>query len=84
MQKIIITQREHDVLELIAQGLSNKEICDKLCITYNTLKTHLNNLYLKTFTENIKMYGQSVMRVRLVLKFQKNEFEVKMFSEKYR
>lgn len=84
MGKIIITQREHDVLELIAQGLSNKEICDKLCITYNTLKTHLNNLYLKTFTENIKMYGQSVMRVRLVLKFQKNEFEVKMFSEKYR
>lgn len=84
MGKIIITQREHDVLELIAQGLSNKEICDKLCITYNTLKIHLNNLYSKTFTENIKMYGQSVMRVRLVLKFQKNEFEVRMFSEKYR
>lgn len=84
MEKIIISEREFDVLELIAQGDSNKEICDKLGITYNTLKTHLNNIYLKAFNENVKMYGQSVMRVRLVLKFQNNEFEKKIYYGKNR
>lgn len=84
MQKIIISEREFDVLELIAQGDSNKEICDKLCITYNTLKTHLYNIYLKAFNENVKMCGQSVVRVRLVLKFKNNEFEKKIYYGKNR
>jgi DNA-binding NarL/FixJ family response regulator len=36
------------VLKLIAAGLSNKEIADKLVLSYATIKTHINRIYYKT------------------------------------
>ena len=42
-----ISKREHEVLELMAQGHSNQEIADKLYVSVNTVKTHLGNLFLK-------------------------------------
>ena len=42
-----ITEREHEVLELLAQGHANKEIAAKLFVSTNTVKTHLANLYGK-------------------------------------
>ena len=42
-----ISKREHDVLELIANGHSNQEIADKLFVSVNTIKTHTSNLFLK-------------------------------------
>jgi len=42
-----ISKREREVLELIAQGLSNQEIADKLFVSLNTVKTHTSNLFLK-------------------------------------
>ena len=47
-----LTRREQAVLELIAQGLSNKEIADTLHISPNTLKVHIRNLYGKMGVEN--------------------------------
>jgi NarL family two-component system response regulator LiaR len=47
LQKLGISKREHEVLELIAQGLSNQEIADKLFVSLNTIKTHTSNLFLK-------------------------------------
>ncbi|MBU0473317.1 MAG: helix-turn-helix transcriptional regulator [Bacteroidetes bacterium] len=41
----ILSQREIGVLELINNGLSNKEIADKLFISLSTVKTHINNIY---------------------------------------
>jgi DNA-binding CsgD family transcriptional regulator len=35
-----ITQREFEILELIAQGMSNREIAEKLYVSENTVKTH--------------------------------------------
>lgn len=35
-----ITPREMDILELIAQGMSNREIAEKLFVSENTVKTH--------------------------------------------
>jgi NarL family two-component system response regulator LiaR len=42
-----ISDREFEVLELLASGLSNQEIADKLFVSLNTIKTHSSNLYSK-------------------------------------
>lgn len=42
-----LTEREHEVLDLLAQGLTNKEIAEKLVITTNTVKRHLKAIFEK-------------------------------------
>src|SRR5262249_13393457 len=42
-----ITPRELEILDLIARGLSNREIADRLCVTANTVKTHSSRLFDK-------------------------------------
>ncbi len=42
-----LTEREREVLELLAQGLANKEIADKLVISTNTIKRHLKAIFEK-------------------------------------
>ena len=42
-----ISDREYEVLQAISDGLSNKEIADKLFVTESTIKTHVSNLLLK-------------------------------------
>lgn len=44
---VSLTERELEVLYLIAAGLSNKEIGKKLDMTINTVKTHIKNIYGK-------------------------------------
>ena len=46
-QRLGISKREHEVLDLMAKGLSNQEIADKLFVSLNTVKTHTSNLLLK-------------------------------------
>jgi DNA-binding CsgD family transcriptional regulator len=47
LEKYGISKREYEVLELMAKGLSNQEIADRLFISLNTIKTHSSNLFLK-------------------------------------
>ena len=42
-----ITPRELEILELIANGLSNREIAEKLFVSENTVKTHSSRLFDK-------------------------------------
>lgn len=42
-----LTNREREVLGLIAKGRSNQEIADELFITLKTVKTHVSNILAK-------------------------------------
>ncbi len=42
-----LTQREQDVLCLVAEGATDKEIADRLCISIHTVKSHMRNILSK-------------------------------------
>ncbi|MGL5327703.1 MAG: response regulator transcription factor [Peptostreptococcaceae bacterium] len=50
----ILTSRENEVLELVGQGLSNKEIAKELYITEHTVKKHVTNILSKLDMRNRK------------------------------
>jgi DNA-binding CsgD family transcriptional regulator len=45
--KTVLTKQEQNILELINDKLTNKQIADKLFISLSTVKTHINNIYSK-------------------------------------
>lgn len=47
LEALGITPREHEILTLIAAGLSNREIAEKLFVSENTVKTHSSRLFDK-------------------------------------
>ena len=47
-----LSQREVEVLRLVAAGKSNRDIADALCISLNTVATHVRNILTKTGTAN--------------------------------
>jgi DNA-binding NarL/FixJ family response regulator len=47
VEKLGITPRELEILHLIASGLSNREIADRLFVSENTVKTHASRLFDK-------------------------------------
>ena len=56
-----ISEREQGVLELIAKGLSNQEIADKLHISLHTVKTHARRINAKL---EVKSRTQAIVRAR--------------------
>jgi DNA-binding CsgD family transcriptional regulator len=47
LKQVGLTAREHEILGLIAQGLSNREIGERLFVSENTIKTHSSRLFEK-------------------------------------
>lgn len=45
--KELLTRREIEILTLIATGLENDEIADKLCLSKNTIQNHVSTIYSK-------------------------------------
>ena len=43
----VLTPREIDIVKMVAQGLGNREIAEKLFISEGTVKTHLHSVYEK-------------------------------------
>jgi LuxR family transcriptional regulator, maltose regulon positive regulatory protein len=72
-----LSEREYMVLGLIAEGLSNQEIAQKLVVTVSTIKTHLNNIYAKLHVHTrlqavTKAYDLGVLR--------RNEIDTELLS----
>jgi DNA-binding CsgD family transcriptional regulator len=47
LKEVGLTAREHEILALIAEGLSNREIGERLFVSENTVKTHSSRLFEK-------------------------------------
>jgi DNA-binding NarL/FixJ family response regulator len=61
-----LTEREVDVLDLIAKGCSNQEISDNLCISLNTVKTHIKNIFQKLEVEDRTQAAMKAVKEELI------------------
>lgn len=66
LKQLGISKREHEVLELMASGLSNQEIADKLFVSLNTVKTHSSNLFVKLDVKRRTQAIQKAKQLRLL------------------
>ncbi len=62
----VLTRREKEVLELIADGLTNNEIAQKLFISVTTVDTHRKNLLAKFDARNIASLIKAAMQMQLL------------------
>lgn len=61
-----VSARELEVLDHLADGLTNKEIARSLNISPNTIKTHLSNLYEKLDVQRRTQAIQKAKSLRLI------------------
>lgn len=59
-----LSNREKEVLSLLAEGYSNQEIADKLFVSLNTTKTHVSNIYSKL---GVSRRTQAVQKARSLI-----------------
>jgi LuxR family maltose regulon positive regulatory protein len=58
-----LSKRELEVLRLVAEGLSNREIAERLVISLSTVKGHTSNIYSKLA---VKGRTQAVAKARVL------------------
>lgn len=63
---IVLTRREKEVLGLIADGMTNNEVAQKLFISVTTVDTHRKNLLAKFDAKNIASLIKSAMQLKLI------------------
>ncbi len=61
-----LTQRENEVLRLLAQGLSNKEIAHHLALGEKTVKTHVSHILGKLGVQSRTQAALSAVRLGLI------------------
>lgn len=66
LSKLRISSRELEVLQLMAGGLSNQQIAERLFVSLNTIKTHSSNLFLKLEVERRTQAIEKAKRLNLI------------------
>jgi NarL family two-component system response regulator LiaR len=65
LDKLNLTAREYEVLQLLTRGCSNGEIADKLFLSLSTVKTHVSNLFVKMGVRNRTQAIEKANRLKL-------------------
>ena len=66
LEALGITPRELEILELIAQGLSNREIAERVFVSENTVKTHSSRVFDKLGAKRRTQAVELGKRLRLI------------------
>lgn len=61
-----LSKRELEVLTLMAAGMSNQQIAERLFVSLNTVKTHLSNIFLKLDVQRRTQAVEKARRLSLV------------------
>lgn len=64
--KNIVTNREKDVIKLIASGLSTDQIADKLHLSKGTIETHKKNIYVKLNVKTAPEVVKKAMQLGII------------------
>ncbi|MEP4532534.1 MAG: response regulator transcription factor [Cyclobacteriaceae bacterium] len=62
----VLSEREMDVLKLVAQGHSNQEIADQLFVSLNTTKTHISSIYQKLGAQRRTQAVQKAIEIGII------------------
>lgn len=66
LAKLGLSKRELEVLQLIAEGLSNQEIADRLFVSLNTIKTHSGRIFEKLDVKRRTQAIEKAKRLNLI------------------
>jgi DNA-binding CsgD family transcriptional regulator len=66
LERLRLSSREMEVLKLMANGLSNQQIAEKLFVSLNTIKTHSSNLFMKLEVERRTQAVEKGKRLGLI------------------
>src|SRR5690606_933241 len=67
LQKLKLSNREYEVLQLLAKGYSNKDISEQLFLSESTIKTHVSNLFFKMDVKNRTQATEKAKRLKIIL-----------------
>ena len=67
LQKLNLSTREYEVLQLLAQGYSNAEIAERLFLSLSTIKTHVSNLFVKMDVKSRTQAIEKAQRLNIII-----------------
>ena len=77
-----LSEREREILSLVAGGASNKEIAESLVISINTVKVHLRNIYSKLDISSRSEATLYAVSEGLITPIKKNRTEGEEFQKR--
>lgn len=66
LQKLNLTGREYEVLQLLTKGYSNAHIAETLFLSLSTIKTHVSNLYFKMDVKSRTQAIEKAKRLQII------------------
>jgi DNA-binding NarL/FixJ family response regulator len=66
LRRLGISKREHEVLQLMSEGLSNQEISEKLFVSMSTVKTHVSSVLAKLDARRRTQAIQQAKKLRII------------------